>query len=131
MSIEVDLSKLADAMADYSYAYLLTAGDHGAPHAVAVTPLVVADGLRIDGVGKRSAANLSVRPTVAMVWPPSAPGGYSLILDGTASADQAGGDGRTDVVVRPTRAVLHRPAPSEGADAAREGGCGADCKPIG
>lgn len=130
MSIEVDLTKLAEALADYSYAYLLTAGDTGTPHAVAVTPHLTAEGLVVEGLGRRSAANAAGRAAVAMVWPPSAPGGYSLIVDGTASVATTDGDGRRTVVVSPTRAVLHRPAPSQGADAAREGGCGSDCVPL-
>ncbi len=130
MSIEVDLTKLAEAMADYTYAYLLTAGDTGAPHAVAVTPRLTADGLVVEGLGRRSAANAVERAAVAMVWPPSAPGGYSLIVDGTASVATAGGEGRSTVVVSPRRAVLHRPAPSRGADAAGEGGCGSACVPL-
>jgi hypothetical protein len=45
-----------------------------------------------------------------LLWPPSAPGDYSLIVDGAATV--AG----STVVVNATRAVRHRPAPGGGSD---------------
>jgi len=44
MSIPVELSDLATAMARYRFAYLLTGADQGAPHAIAITPTL--DGSR-------------------------------------------------------------------------------------
>jgi hypothetical protein len=38
MSVKVDLAKLADTMAEYGGAYLLTVSDDQRPHAVAVQP---------------------------------------------------------------------------------------------
>lgn len=123
MSIPVALSTLADAIARYRFAYLLTSSDAGAPHAVAVTPMLKGGALVIDGLGRRTRSNAAQRPAVALVWPPGNEGDYSLIVDGQASLDGE------ILSVEPTRAVLHRPAPA-GAEAA-PGHCGADCVELG
>lgn len=57
---------------------------------------------------------------VTLLWPPNEPGGYSLIVDGTA--EPAGGDALT---VTLARAVWHRPGVGPDGSA-----CGSDCKPI-
>lgn len=121
MSIPVSVEGLADAMADLPYAYLLTVSDDGRPHAVAVTP-VLSDGVLRATVGKRTAANAQSRPEgVSLVWPPTEVGGYSLIVDGRASASG-------DVVsVAPSKAVLHRPAPVAVTD---PDSCGSDCVKV-
>lgn len=74
MSIPVELSDLAQAMARFRFAYLLTGTDHGAPHAIAVTPALQDGLLVIEGVGRRTGRNLQVRAEVALVWPPLAGG---------------------------------------------------------
>ncbi|CAB4710719.1 MAG: pyridoxamine 5'-phosphate oxidase family protein [Actinobacteria bacterium] len=120
MSIPVPVEGLAEAMAERPYAYLLTVSDDGRPHAVAVTPVFVNGVLRAT-VGRRTASNASARPNgVSLVWPPAEAGGYSLIADGAASAS-----GEV-VEVRPTKAVLHRPAPAD-AGSPEAGSCGSDC----
>jgi hypothetical protein len=58
---------------------------------------------------------------VSLLWPPSEPGGYSLIVDGTAST--AGGE----LTITPTRAVHYRPHRGQG-ESGEE--CGNDCVPI-
>lgn len=104
VSIAVDLDDLAAATAQYGFAYLLTVGDDGRPHAVALRP--IADGCDLTvAVGQRTAANAAARPAVALVYPPSNEGGMSLVIDGTAAAR----DGT--LVITATRAVLHRAAP--------------------
>ncbi len=63
------------------------------------------------------------RPTRRRRWsglPPS-PDGYSLIVDGTAAA----GSGDGEIVVTPTKAILHRPAVD--AEGKRTG---SDCAPA-
>jgi hypothetical protein len=123
MSIPVALEQLQNETRRFALApYLLTVGDDARAHAVAVTATWEDAALAMD-VGKRSASNATARPQVSLLWPPNEPGGYSLIVDGTAS--QSGGDGR--IAVTPTRAVLHRPAATP--DAAKPG-CSADCVPI-
>lgn len=121
MSIPVSVEGLAKAMANLPYAYLLTVSDDGRPHAVAVTPELV-DGVLRATVGKRTASNAQARPDgVSLVWPPTEVGGYSLIVDGRASAS-----GEL-VSVTPTKAVLHRPAPSAVTD---PDSCGSDCVKV-
>jgi hypothetical protein len=71
--------------------------------------------------GKRSAANATARPSVSLLFPPLAAGGYSLIVDGTALVVASENGAR--VLVTPTKAVLHRPAESPDPAAS----CGADC----
>ena len=122
MSIPVALERLVDETRRFALApYLLTVGDDARPHAVAVAAAWDGAALAMD-VGKRSASNATARPQVSLLWPPSEPGGYSLIVDGSAALAR---DGR--VVVTPTRAVLHRPAATP--DAAKPG-CSADCVPL-
>lgn len=133
MSIQVELSELADALADYRYAYLITTTDGGRAHVVAVTPTLAGGALTVADLGRRTMANATDRPEVTLVWPPQQPDGYSLIVDGPA--DVADGV----VSVTPSRAVLHRPAPTvEGASADVPGGltggpapgCVSDCVEI-
>ncbi|MGH3501698.1 MAG: hypothetical protein ACRDQA_12550, partial [Nocardioidaceae bacterium] len=69
MSIPVALCELADAMAEYRFAYLMTVGDDERVHAVAVTPRLDGERLVIDNPGRRSRANTAVRGGVSMVWP--------------------------------------------------------------
>jgi len=122
MSIAVDLSKLAEVMGNYRFAYLLTSSERGAPHAVAVSAVLQDGGLVVDQTGRRSRDNAIQRPEVALVWPPQSESDYSLIVDGRAVV--AGGGLR----IVPTRAVLHRPAPSR--QPAAPGACGSDCVEI-
>lgn len=132
MSIPVELQNLADTISRYRFAYLLTSSGDGAPHAVAVNPDLQDGELVVGGLGRRTRANVGIRPAVALVWPPREETDYSLIVDGLAVVD---GEGTR---IRVTRAVLHRPAPAGGAEAddagnaagAAAGGCGADCVEI-
>ena len=123
MSIPIALEQLRNETRRFALApYLLTVSDDARPHAVAVAAAWEGDALVME-VGKRSASNSGVRPEVSLLWPPNEPGGYSLIVDGTAAS--TGGDAR--ITVMPTRAVLHRPA---AAPDATNPGCSADCVPI-
>ncbi len=125
ISIPVELAGLADAMARYRFAYLMTTNGKGAPHAVAVSVTLQQGQLVIDGIGRRTRENAIERPIVGLVWPPESSTDYSLIVDGQASV---AGD---QVRIAPTRAVLHRPAPALMAAAAdTPGACGADCVEI-
>ena len=123
MSIPVELSKLAEAMTRYRFAYLLTASEHGAPHALAVTPVLQGGELVVKEAGRRTRDNVQQRPDVALVWPPQSESDYSLIVDGLAVVAGAG------LRITPARAVLHRPAPSR--EPAAPGACGSDCVEIG
>jgi hypothetical protein len=128
VSIPVALDELRAALAERpSAAYLLTVSDDGRPHAVHVA--VAWDGDRLAAaVGRRTAANAAARPAaVALVFPVRTPDDYSLIVDGIATAAHADANAPTPrVVVRPTKAVLHRPAAAPVPGSA----CGSDCVPL-
>lgn len=123
MSQPVEISNLASVINRYGFAYLLTASAHGAPHAVAVSPQWQDGALLIDGVGRRTRENAARQNAVGLVWPPRSEAEYSLIVDGTATATESG------LRVAPTRAVLHRSAPSPTPKAG--GGCQSDCVELG
>ncbi|HMM74573.1 MAG TPA: pyridoxamine 5'-phosphate oxidase family protein [Gammaproteobacteria bacterium] len=123
MSTPVESSSLGDAIARYRYAYLMTTNAQGAPHAVAVSAVLQDGALIVDGLGRRTRENALARPAVGLVWPPASPADYSLIVDGQA---EVVGD-RMRIV--PTRAVLHRSAPSPRPKAS--GACGSDCVELG
>jgi hypothetical protein len=118
VSIEVAPDKLAEAIEGYAVAYLLTLGDRPRPHVGAVDATVADGVVRVRAVGRTALSDVARHDAVTLLWPPPEPGGYSLIVDGTATIV---GD-RIDVV--PQRAVLHRPAP---ATQATDGTCAADC----
>jgi hypothetical protein len=121
MSVKVDLDQLAGALADFTFAYLITVGDDHRAHTVAVDP-VLADGvLDVGSIGNSTRKNVAAHADVTVVWPPSQPGGYSLIVDGIGRAtDDA-------LTVVPSRAVLHRKATP---GAATKPGCKDDCVPL-
>ena len=122
MSIPVDLSKLAETIARYRFAYLLTSSEQGAPHALAVNAVLQGDELVIAEAGRRTRENAQQRPDVALVWPPQSESEYSLIVDGRAVVAEGG------LRIAPVRAVLHRPtAPRQ---PATPGACGSDCVEI-
>jgi hypothetical protein len=116
MSIPVGLDELRARIEEFDTdAYLLTVGDDSRTHSVAV-PIEWDDDELVVAGGRSTCANAEARPLVALLWPPPARGGFSLIVDADVTAV---GDGR--VRLAPTRAVLHRPAPS---------GEGNDCAPV-
>ncbi|OBJ73095.1 hypothetical protein [Mycobacterium sp. 1274756.6] len=120
-----DLDRLAAALADYDFAYLITVNETHHSHAVAVNPVLGAgpDGvIEIGPVGGSTAKNLDRQPEVSLVWPPRDPADYSLFVDGRASVR----DGTATLV--PVRAVLHRRA-KPGSKAAAEG-CLHDCEVL-
>ena len=123
MSIPVDLDALREELAGYERpAYLVTAGDEGAPHMVAQF-LTWADGAFETACGGTTARNVGVRPEVSVVVPPNEPDGYTLIFD--ATGEVIDGSPRR-VRLTPTKAVLHRPGTGPA-----DGSCGHDCAPIG
>jgi general stress protein 26 len=103
MSIAVALDELADVLADRPWGYLVTVRDEGRAQTLAI-PTVFDGGSLTATVGKGTAANLVARPNVTLVFPGTDGEAMSLIVDGDATVT---GD---RVEVRPTWAVLHRPA---------------------
>ncbi|WP_319448060.1 MULTISPECIES: pyridoxamine 5'-phosphate oxidase family protein [unclassified Mycobacterium] len=122
MSVKVNLEHLADALSDFTFAYLITVGDDYRAHTVAVDTALSDGTFHIGGVGRSTGKNAAAHPDVTLVWPPREPGGYTLIVDGRGECGDAG------LTVAPIRAVLHRPA-APGLPTAS--GCGDDCVPIG
>ncbi|MFN3219753.1 MAG: hypothetical protein ACE367_24975 [Acidimicrobiales bacterium] len=127
MSIPVEVEALPETIARYGPAtFLLTTSDDGRPHATHV--VVEVDGPRLRcPLGRRTARNGTAQPLVSLLWPPNEPGGYSLIVDGEIAVEPAVGEGDAHGVVTATKAVLHRPAPVEGAE---DAACGSDCLTI-
>ena len=135
MSISVELDRVrAEATERGPGAFLLTVTDDGRPHVVAVGVGWDDEGGLAMSAGRTSVRNAGGRPGVTVLWPPSEPGGYSLIVDGAATAvpNDAGDGGRVTVAV--TRAVLHRPAVApangEGDTSVPDEACGSDCVPL-
>ena len=120
----VDFPRLAAALVDYRFAYLVTVDDDYRVHTVTVEP-VLRDGVMAVGlIAGRTRRNIETRSEVTLLWPPSEAGGYSLIVDGRGALTETGDDtARLEVV--PTRALLHRNAdPSTPGPTA---GCLHDC----
>lgn len=124
MSIPVDIAELERALGDFGPGYLLTASREGQVKAVTVEPTVVGGSLVVPGESRGSAANLASNPLVTVIFPPSSPRGYTLIIDGSATV------GDNEIVVTARQAVLHRPASHSDGPAAAPEGCGHDCKPV-
>ena len=122
MSVKVDLDQLADALADFSFAYLITVGDDYRAHTVAVEPVLSEGNLGVGTVGTHTRENVTQHADVTVVWPPRESGGYSLIVDGTGRpTDEA-------LTIVPTRAVLHRKATADSPATSPDGLN--DCVPI-
>jgi len=132
----VDFKRLAAALPDYPFAYLITVDDNYRAHTVTVEPELrdLPDGsagpegpgaiLDVGLIGGRTRENLAHRSDVTLLWPPPEPGGYSLIVDGRAEATES--DAQTvRLGVVPTRALLHRDADADSPEAAK--GCLHDC----
>jgi hypothetical protein len=77
-------------------------------------------------VGGRTRKNVESRSAVTLLWPPSEPAGYSLIVDGRAEVETADTDDNNAALrVVPTRALLHRNADPNTPGSAK--GCLHDC----
>jgi len=120
MSVKVELGELAGALADFDVAYLVTVSDEARSHVLSVWPEMTAAGILVDGVGRHTQANAAAHPDVTLVFPPVERGGYTLLVDGTATVDG------TTVTIAPAKAILHRPA--AGPDGRR---AGSDCVDVG
>jgi hypothetical protein len=113
----VDVKRLAAALPDYPFGYLITVDDGYRAHTVTVEPRLreLPDGpdgpegpkalIDVGLIGGRTRKNLAERRDVTLLWPPPEPGGYSLIVDGEAEVTDAG-DETVHLGVVPTRALL-------------------------
>jgi hypothetical protein len=130
MSIPVEMAALHERLEEYGpRGYLLTAGPDGRPHTVGVG-VRWDEGLLVTAPGNTSVANASARPLVALLWPAPEAGGYSLIVDAEVVKALSSGEGDNSVVVRPTKAVLHRPAPDVAPGESLQPGAAHDCVPV-
>ncbi|WP_301145923.1 pyridoxamine 5'-phosphate oxidase family protein [Mycobacterium simiae] len=118
----VDLERLAAALPDFRFAYLITADDDYRVHTVTVEPQLRGSSLDVGLIGGRTRENLARRGEVTLLWPPAEPDGYSLIVDGQAEVGESDGE-TVRLQVAPTRALLHRNADSPSAAK----GCLHDC----
>jgi hypothetical protein len=119
---KVDLQRLAAALPDYPFAYLITVDDDYHAHTVAVEPALRGAIIDVGLIGGRTRTNLAHHGDVTLLWPPREPGGYSLIVDGAAEVSDSH-DGTARLGVVPSRALLHREADSPSAAK----GCLHDC----
>lgn len=103
MSILVPIEELPATLAGFGAGYLLTTRA-GRIKIVSVRPSWEGDQLAVAAPGPGTLRNLAENTVVSLVFPPADPTAPSLIVDGDALVV---GD---DVRVRPTAAVLHRPA---------------------
>jgi hypothetical protein len=130
MSIPVEVAALRDHLEDFGpRGYLLTVGSDGRPHSVGVN-VSWTDDLLVTAPGNSTVANATARPLVTLLWPPADPGGNSLIVDAQVVAAVASGEGENSVTLRPTKAVLHRPAGDLPPGGSLRPGCSSDCMPV-
>ena len=116
---------LAEAISHYGHdAYLLTVAQDG-PHTSHVT-IELRDSSIGCAVGASAARNIAREPNVSLFWPPTEPGGYALIVNGTA-ASQHGLSGVTTAEITLTKSVLHRPGPKPNDS---DGPCASDCRRL-
>jgi hypothetical protein len=123
MSVPVSLERLGEQVERFgSWPYLVTVSGDGRPHAVSAS--MAWDGDVFQGAaGRHSQANAADRPTaVTLLWPPYEPGGYSLIVDGSAAINDDG-----SLTVTPVTGVLHRTGPPRSDSGPN---CTADCVPL-
>jgi hypothetical protein len=119
MSVNVSLGALGGQVDQFgAWPYVLTVSEDGRPHAVSVE--MAWNGEEFQGAGGRGTmANAAERShAVTLLWPPFEPGGYSLIVDGTAAVT----DGV--LILTPATAVLHRTGPPRDDSPAS---CTSDC----
>jgi hypothetical protein len=122
---KVDLQRLAAALDDFPFAYLITVDEDYRVHTVTVEPTLREAIIDVGLIGGRTQKNLAHRPDVTLLWPPLEAGGYSLIVDGRAQTSDATEEtARLGVV--PTRALLHREAAAPAGTVSAKG-CLHDC----
>jgi hypothetical protein len=100
---------LAEAISRYGRdAWLLTVARDG-PHASSVTIELRGEHIGC-ALGASAGRNIARDPHVSLFWPPLEPGGYALIVNGTAtSRDGPAGAAMAEITL--TKSVLHRPGP--------------------
>ncbi|HWC23282.1 MAG TPA: pyridoxamine 5'-phosphate oxidase [Flexivirga sp.] len=121
MSIKVDQDALAETIARFDSAYLLST--RGVDVKAVAVDVTVSDGALRVPWSKGSAANIGANAAVTLLFPPTEHHGYSLIVDGT------GRDAGDSIEVSPTSAILHRPAAHSDGPLPPDG-CTDDCRRV-
>jgi hypothetical protein len=116
---------LAEAISHYGReAYLLTVAKDG-PH-IGNVSIEFRDGSIECNVGASAAKNIVREANVSLFWPPTEPGGYALIVNGTAASERLSmGAMMAEITV--TKSVLHRPGPKPDVS---DGPCASDCRRL-
>lgn len=70
---KVDLERLAAALPDYPYAYLVTVDDDYRVHTVTVEPRLSGATIDVGLIGGRTRQNLAQRRDVTLLWPRPSP----------------------------------------------------------
>jgi hypothetical protein len=121
---KVDFQRLAAALNNYRFAYLVTVDDRYRVHTVTVEPELRQGVMNVGLIRGKTRKNVQDRSHVTLLWPPHEPDGYSLIVDGRAQVSDAKDD-TVQLGVVPTRALLHRNADPNTPGSAK--GCLHDC----
>ena len=122
MSVKVDLDQLADALADFTFAYLITVGDDYRAHTVAVEPVSPTACSTSGPSGGHTRRNLAAARRRHPRLAAEGPGGYTLIVDG---------HGQVTATIPRASCPPRRAAPQGGAGcAATATGCMHDCVPL-
>ena len=116
---------LAEAVAQYGRdAYLLTIANDS-PH-MSFVSVDLKGNVIACAIGKSAARNIASKPNVSLFWPPREPGGYALVVNGTATGRrEPGGVTRAEITL--TKSVLHRAGPKPPDS---DGPCTSDCRRI-
>ena len=111
MSLAVTIEQLPTAIeTQIGWCYLLTTSDQALPRILAITPeWDGSTGTLRATVSGGTAASVTARPTVTLLYPPAQPTGMSLIVDGAGTIEPS--DDGPILHFTPATAVLHRPAP--------------------
>jgi hypothetical protein len=121
---KVDFQRLATALNNYRFAYLVTVDEGYRVHTVTVEPELHHGVMDVGLIRGKTRRNVEGRRDVTLLWPPHEPDGYSLIVDGRARVTDANDD-TVQLGVVPTRALLHRNADPNTPGSAK--GCLHDC----
>lgn len=119
------VSSLSEAMSQYGRdAYLLTVSKSG-PHTSQVS-VDLRGNVIACLIGESAAKNIASEPNVSLFWPPKEPGGYAIIVNGTASPNRAP-SGAAMAEITLTKSVLHRAGPKPRDS---DGPCASDCRQL-
>jgi len=114
VSVRIDPTQVADAVARRPFAYVVTASSNDGPHIRAVVTRWSGESFVVR-VGSQTTNNVARTGTVTVVWPPLPAGechddydDHTVIADCSATCVDAGDS--HELWAQPTAAVWHRPA---------------------